>query len=658
MPPVLDPYGVSHLARGDLREVSYDYKYPEIDGVELNLKPGSVLHEKIVREVMGRARDSYSCMQNRHASWNAIDETLTAYVSLSDAETVTKEKDARKPVSVVIPMSFAVLDALLSYMVTTYLGEETLFRFNPVAPEDAIPALMLEKAIVQQCWRSKVGLSLYYKWRDSIAYGIGITSPVWYTEMGRRTVKTPTGFNNFMGDFVQTGEERKQEAYLRFEGNRLDNIDPYCYLPDPSVAAHKVQSGEFVGWLMHDNFVTLLEREDSELGYFNVRYCKHVSGASALVSNDQSKRDKYGVRPSVSNSSLRPVDVVYMHIKLIPKEWGLGKGEKPEKWLFGVAADQVVIMADHVNANHDMLPVAVSAPDSDGYSVSPISRLEILSGMQTTIDWFISSHLMNVRKAINDILIVDPSIINMADLANPEPGKLVRTRRPVWGKGVDTAVKQLNVNDVTRQHVVDASTIIDIMQKVGAAPDTLQGIMRSGGERRSATESRGARESAFGRVEKMVLLANMQAMIDLGFMIASNTQQYMSQDTWVKVSGEWPATLLAEIGEQDMLQVTQDRINIPFDVRINDGAPSGGEYSDVWMQLYQAAISNPQAANEIDTLRLFMHVARMLGAKNIQDFKRKGAPMVNPSVQPDEQVAQQVQAGNMIPLEQAAMMGG
>jgi hypothetical protein len=51
------------------------------------------------------------------------------------------------------------------------------------------------------------------------------------------------------------------------------------------------------------------------------------------------------------------------------------------------------------------------------------------------------------------MLIVDPSLINMADLEDPKPGKLIRMRRAAWGRGVENAVKQLNVNDITRQHI-------------------------------------------------------------------------------------------------------------------------------------------------------------------------------------------------------------
>ena len=45
---------------------------------------------------------------------------------------------------------------------------------------------------------------------------------------------------------------------LLFEGNDLSNIDPYLWLPDPSVASDKIQDGEYQGWIDRDNYMNLL----------------------------------------------------------------------------------------------------------------------------------------------------------------------------------------------------------------------------------------------------------------------------------------------------------------------------------------------------------------------------------------------------------------
>ena len=159
-----------------------------------------------------------------------------------------------------------------------------------------------------------------------------------------------------------------------------------------------------------------------------------------------------------------------MYVKIVPKEWGLKgskfnkNGDYPEIFLFTIANEQIVLRARPLNLNHNKFPIAIAAPDFDGYSITPISRMELIGGLQTTLNWMFNSHITNVRKAINDMLIVDPSLVNMEDLENPAPGKLIRLRRSAWGKGVQNAVEQLQVNDITREHMRDAQQIMEMTQ--------------------------------------------------------------------------------------------------------------------------------------------------------------------------------------------------
>lgn len=84
---------------------SYEYSYPQ----SLDLKPGSKLHAKIKSEVLQRARVSHDVMQTRFSSWNKIDQTLTCYMPTDEAEKQVKDADSRKPVSMVVPYTYATL---------------------------------------------------------------------------------------------------------------------------------------------------------------------------------------------------------------------------------------------------------------------------------------------------------------------------------------------------------------------------------------------------------------------------------------------------------------------------------------------------------------------------------------------------------------------
>jgi len=61
-------------------------------------------------------------------------------------------------------------------------------------------------------------------------------------------------------------------------------------------------------------------------------------------------------------------------------------------------------------------------------------------------------------------------------------------------------------------------------------------------------------------------------------------------------------------------------------------------------------------AQQFDIVKIFKHIARNAGAKNVNEFVRRGGGMTT-STMPDEEIANQVQAGNLVPFNQAGGQG-
>lgn len=530
---------------------------------------------------------------------------------------------------------------------------------------------MLEKVIEHHSMYFKHSLNLHTMYRDSLAYGFGAVATGWEKKWGWKTEMQPDGFlSQIFSKFIQTGMKKVNTQTILYEGNTLKNIDPYLYLPDPNVPTHEVQRGEYVGWIEPLNKMRLLEIEKDDPSFFNCKYIEtNTQGFSQFnLTRGSSGTGRYdrdgGPTAGMASTTTTPIDVIWMYVTLLPDEWKLGTGKYPEKWLFGLAADKYIICAKKLGLNHDMYPVAVSAPDFDGYSTSPISRLEMLYGLQETLDWLFSSHITNVRKAINDMLIVDPSLINVADLEDPKPGKLIRMRRTAWGKGVENAVKQLAVNDVTRNHIQDAGYIVDLIQRVSAATDAVSGVIRKTSERVTAQESRSTQASALSRLAKSAKVTSLQAMFDIGFMFASQAQQLMSNELYVKTTGTWQEVLMKEYGQGALrMKVKPSDLVVSYDLIIKDGSVQTSEQSDNWVQLFQIITQQPALFQNFDLVRIFKHIARVMGAKDVNEFilQHGQVPMINGSVQPDAQVEQGVQAGNLVPtssLPQMQSQGG
>lgn len=652
MPVNLDPNNQG--GSGASITIEKEYSYPN----RLDLRPTSAKHSTLLTKLNQRIMESSNEISKRHPSWKKIDRTLTAYIPLDEAEKKVQANDERKPLSIVIPYSFATLETLLTYFSAAFL-DYPIFKYNGTSPEDRVGAILLEKVIEQQSRRAKMALALHTTFRDGWAYGFGSAAPYWDKVYGKKMQVVEGGFfSGIFGRYFNTGKKREAVDSILYEGNFLRNIDPYMTLPDPNVPIHEIQKGESFGWIETTNYVELLGKEQNDpSSFFNVRYLSQYKGSGGQSQYNKAKsssgrEERFGASSSATNST-SPIDTIYMYINLIPKEWELGTGEYPEKWLFCVAADKVIISAKPLGLNHNMFPVATCSPDYDGYSVSPISRLELISGLQTTLDWLVNSHIANVRKSINDMLVVDPSLINVNDLLDPGAGKLIRMRRAAWGRGVENAVKQLQVTDITRSHIQDSAYITELIKTCSGSVDSVMGLARTGSERVSADESRGTRMAALSRLAKAAKITSLQLMFDLSYMMASHTQQLMSKELYVDTTGRWEEELASQYpNSQGRIKVSPFDISIDYDVQEGDGSLPTGENADVMTQLFQSIASQPVLSTQFDVVRIFQRIAMMMGIKDVNEFKARGAqmPQVQGNVVSDQTALAEAQKGNLIPV--------
>jgi hypothetical protein len=558
MPTVIDRKDFSSLPFYNQQlsvQDKFDYDYP--DG--LDLSPESELHSTIVQNVMFHAHESHNKISERFDSWNQITKNMTAYIP---ADLKDNKGDNISKTPVIIPMSYATSETIITYLMTAFLNDPIL-AYSGTGPEDDPGAAVLERVIHHHNTKFKMGLALNTMWKDAIQYGIGPAACVWETVTGRR-------------------DGIIQPVY---EGNKLVPISPFMYLPDPNIEASDIQEGQAWGWIERTSAINLLEEEQFDEDMFNAKYTKGLDGTSVFVPALEGDRK---FQQMAAASSLRPMYVVNMYLNIIPKDWNLGDSEYPEKWFFRIAGDKILLKAEPMERRHNKFPGVCAAPDTDGYTPTPVSQLEIIYGLQTTMDFMFSSHVANVRKAVNDMLIVDPSLVNLNDLRNPTPGKLVRLRRRAWGKAgmVKEAVAQLQVNDITRGNIADSSFIIDILQRVSAASDNLQGIMRSSGERRSATESRTARQGALSRIEKVAKILSMQTMQPIAEIFAEHAIELSSQDVTVRMTGRFMEDLAKEYGVEnlsgdDRVTISPHDLDVNYEIMAHDGAMPGGESPDL-----------------------------------------------------------------------------
>ena len=629
---------------------SFSYNYPD----DLDLKPGSDFHNGLRSKIWQRAQESRNEISKRFSSWREMDRTLTTYIPLKDKEEALQKKDPSKPVSIVFPYTYSMLEALLTYLTMAFF-QDPMFQYEGVEDDDTIGAMLMELVIRLHCIKNKVPLAVHTVLRDCLVYGVGVAIPGWKTVYGRKPIKSTIITQSDLGEQITTDVQMVKS--LLFEGNDLSNIDPYMWLPDPSVSSANTQDGEFIGWVDRDNYINLLGNEsEPKTNLFNVKYLKSKKDKRSTFALDQSDRGvKFGGSSELNRSmtnSTNPVDVIKMYVTLIPKDWELSEYEYPEKWYFELAADDIIIACEKADHNHGMYPISVASPEYDGYSITPIGRVETLYGLQHTLDFLFNSHISNVRKAINDMLIVDPYLVNINDLKDPQPGKLIRLRRPAWGRGVDKVVQQLVVQDITRANISDSAYITQWMDRISGADQSMQGSLRmSGPERLTSSEFQGTRSSAVSRLQRIAMLIGMQFMQDIGTMFAVHSQQYMSQETYVRIVGRYAEQIKKTLNPKGTnVRVSPYDLAINYDLIVRDGSIPGGNFSQSWIELFKVIGQSPELSQQFDVTRIFMYIAQQLGAKNVEDFRRN-MDQIQTQTMPDEQVADQVQRGNLVPLE-------
>lgn len=668
MPPVTRGNFNSSMDLTSLTNKDFGYEYP----FGLDLKPGSSTHNELRDRVLDLAQESRNIMVRRFDSWREIDRTMTAYIPLSEEEKVRQSADPRRPVSIVVPLSYASLQVLLTYMSAAFM-EFPFFKYEGIGPEDIISAILMEHHISYQVQRKSLGLHMHTMWQDGYKYGVGPMAVEFIKDSRttRRVVTTKGGL--FTRDKVTEQDERR----VIYEGNVFRPIDPYEYMPDTSFPAWDIESHQFTAWFERFNWMKLLDMEAANPeSYFNVKYLEFIDGRSSLLRHGNSwnvgaegdREDKSLIgKHSESTIYTKPIDVIPMYVDLVPKAWGLGNITDVETWVFKIAGDEVIIDAGPTNLSHGMKPVVACAPDFDGHSISDISRMELGYGLNTAVNFLYNSHITNVRKAVNNIFVVDPGLANYNDITDTREGAVIRMRKAVWGLGkIGDAVVQLAVNDVTANNMNDINQITQIARQVFGSQESISGGIAGKKERVSSAETRQAAQSALSRLEKDAKITFMQAHNPLAIMMAEHTAQNLSEERWVKISGTLPDDLKKELDNKN--RIKNDRIllkpedleSFSTDVLPSDGTIPGSHRDPQTLQQFFQNIANlpPEQLVQFDMVDIVTSIGRRMGVKEVQGWVSGQPPMlpqVESTIQDQGEINKQVGKGNMVPVNGGAL---
>lgn len=614
----------------------------------------SPLHKKLVDMIMSRVQLALKGQNERLGIWEKAEDTILAYVPESDMDQkrrLKRENEGEpKYTTIKLPYTYAMLMSAHTYLTSVFFARSPVHQYSGRHGETEDQVMALEALISYQVEVGEL-LGPYYLWLyDALKYGVGVIEEYWDThEIQFASIQMIPNPNN-------PQEEIKAQIRAKlpgYSGNRICNIAPSDFLPDPRVPVGRFQEGEFVFVRKRLSWETIVRRK-AQGYYMNTEELKTESW------KDFAHRSSYGgetssqlKRPQDSNLLLfdttnteRPSIVTAYEgcVVVIPREWGLGDSNFPEKWMFTITGDlSTIIGATPHGAMHGKFPYGVLESEVEAYATWNRGMPEIIEPIQNTMDWLLNLHFFNVRAALNNQFILDPSRIVAKDAEDGGPGFIYRLRPEAYGQDIRSFFMQVPVNDVTQAAIGDISTMFGIGEKVFGVNDQIMGSLSPGG-RRTATEVRTSTGFGVNRLKTSSEYMSATGFSQHSARLVQNTQQYFDAEKKLRIAGDLLRNMNMR-SAQSFLQVNPQVIEGFYDFVPVDGTLPVDRLAmaNFWQQFLLQARNIPGFLMQYDLGRIFAYIGTLVGIRNIGQFKVElGSP---------EQLAQQAEAGNVVPIK-------
>lgn len=617
-------------------------------------------HKRILEALKARVDLAKQKLSDYHNRMEADEMLYFAYMRKKDM----KEASCREPSAEVdgsvtyreiyVPYSYAILMTMHTYFSSVFLGRSPVFQYTGRHGEAQDKVQVLE-ALVDYQVQAGEALPVLFNWLlDPAKKGFGVVGLYWEEKYSNMT-EIIEREKSFMGvPLPGTKEKIKRSTRKRvYAGNKLYNIRCQDFIYDPRVSLLNFQTGEFAGRYVEVGWNQIVNGE-AQKRFYNTKELREKlkannSSYASIADSAGDVRDQGSPLvqlPDLQGPSAAPniknVDFGGFYeliVELIPKDWGLGQAELPEKWQFTFSyKHDVIIESRPLGYWHDRYPYAVLPYEFDAFSISPRSMLEIAKPLNDVMTWLINSHFYSVRKMLNDQLIFDPSKVQMVDMLDTQAGRMIRLKPEAYGTDPRLAVHQLDTHDSTQTHIGDMQVIGDMLQRVTGVTENIMGMVNPGG-RKTATEVRTSTSMGVNRLKTVVEYMSAVGFNPLSQMMVQNTQQYYDENQQFRIagdltSGQTPRTVTA----------TPEDIQGFFDFIPVDGTMPIDRFAQVqmWIQLMEMMNVDEGLAAQYDRAGIFSWVAKLAGLKNIDQFKI--------TVVPDNDLPSLIQQNNLQPI--------
>ena len=633
---------------------------PQLQPQIKEIKFSSPEHARILEAVRQRRKMSFDGMSTRYSAWSDMEERFRAYIKPTEGDTKReqlKKEGKTQYVTLVVPYDYAILLTLHTYISSVFLARNPIFQYDARHDETSAQVDAVEAVINYQQTVGEWLVPLYVWLMDGPKYGLGIIGSDWCEESVVTTESSREPISYFG---IPTGRTRDVRRTIRipgYSGHRLFNVRPQDWFPDPRVSIARFQEGEFCGRRVNVGWNTILKRQQAGL-YYNIEEMKNN-----MVAKDSSYRDRgssqltlpdemetFYTSPGVGRGDEKGkdiknnIDLFELEVELVPKAWKLGDSDAPEKWAITVGNEAVILSAQPLGLYHDKFTYDVIEHEIEGYALAKRSLLEVLAPLNDTLSWLFNSHMHNVRKAMNDMLVVDPSGVTMKDITDPDAGRLIRLKPEAYGKDARAFVHQLQVVDVTQNHLRDSQLVMEMMQRIVGVMENAMGQQNRGG-RQTATESRITSNFSVNRMKTNTEYYSAMGFSPLSMKLLQTTQQKYKGEKVFRIAGDL-------LNGKKPIRVTPEDIVGAYDFIPVDGTLPVDRYAQaqVWKEIFSIVASGRVPMPGLDLMGILKHIAFLSGTKDFSQFQVQ--------VQDPGAVSNQVRAGNLVALPGGKGGGG
>lgn len=622
---------------------------------------GTEQHTKLIKALESRITLAEKGHSDQWDKFIKAEDTVLAFIPESDMDALRRNaRDDRgepKYTTIKLPYTYALLMAAHTYLTSVFFARAPVHQFSGRHGETEQQVEALEAIISYQTTVGEM-LGPYYLWLyDAVKYGVGIIEEYWDKEdVQFTTIEEVPDPTDPLGQ--KTIKQQTRVTMPGYEGNRCNNVRPSDFLPDPREQVSRFQKGEFVFIRKRLSWETVIKRQKQGY-YMNVEHLRGRTqgnywwaGATQRVSShlNTPENNLTLVDTSVNAQNIPAnehpaiVNVYEGCCTIIPSEWELGKSDYPEKWMFTITQDlSLVIGAQPHGAMHCKFPYGVIESETEAYGTWNRGLPEIIEPVQNTLDWLINQHFFNVRAALNNQFIIDPSKVVARDAEDAGPGFVYRLRPEAYGQDISKFFHQIPVSDMTRGHVQDMQTMLGIGERITGINDQILGVLAGGG-RKTATEVRTSAGFGVNRLKTMSEFMSVTGFATHAQRLVQNTQQYYDATKKFKLAGN----LVSDMGQPALskfIDVNPESIQGFYDFIPVDGTLPVDRLAlaNLWKEILMQMRVVPGLVLQYDLGRIFAHVANLAGIRNLNQFKLQiGSP---------ESLMQQADKGNVVPIK-------